>query len=739
VSFEEQPFLAAARVRRMRRLVICTGATLCIAAVPASHAQTAETAAKEAPRTMPTVRVDGKYEGVSEGTGSYTTDSTRTATGLNLSLRDTPQSVTIVTRERMDDQAVTTAADALQFTTGVSLKPVDRGRNNLSVRGFEIQSFQFDGIPVATGNIGIETTNAAIYDRLEVVRGATGLITGAGEPSAAVNLVRKHADSKAFTGSIDAETGSWDRRGVTVDVSTPLNESGSVRARVVASGAEQDAFIDLESTQNTVFYAVLDADLSEATRLSLGASDQRDERDGVLWAGLPYWYSDGTRTNWDRSKTSATDWNEWDTRERTAFLSVEHQFANNWSLRGDATHYRQYEDSKMLWMWGAPDRETGEGMEVYPYHYVSEPKQTNLSLIATGPLTLWGREHELTAGLVHSRRKGGWTNRDAVSELAPVGNFNVWDGSYPEPQLGERYLGSMTTHTQTGVYSAARLQLSDRFKLIAGGRFTNWKQEDEAGVWTAAAFEIEHEGVFTPYAGIVYDLTQQISAYASYADIFNPSTNKDRNGAYLDPREGSNYEVGLKGEFLDGWLNASAAVFYVDQDNYAVPDVGFFVPGTIEPASRAAQGTKTEGYELELVGALTRNWQIGAGWTHYSAKDAEDVDVAVDHPRRLLKVFTKYALQGPLSGLSIGGGLHWESAKPARDINPATGEEERVGQPSYGLVDLMAKYALQEQVSVQLNVNNVLDEKYRSSSYWWGAPYTYGEPRNIVVSLDYSF
>lgn len=696
---------------------------------------------KQDAQTLPAVRVDADVDEplASEGTGSYTTGSTSTATGLNLSLRDTPQSVSVITRERMDDQAMRTAADALQSTTGVSLKPVDRGRNNLSVRGFEITSFQFDGVPVATGNVGIETTNAAIYDRLEIVRGATGLLTGAGEPSAAINLVRKHADSDTFTGSLAVEAGSWDRRAATVDVTMPLNRAASLRGRVVASAAEQDAFIDLESTKNTVFYAIVDADLADSTVLSVGASVQRDDRDGVLWAGLPYWYSDGTRIDWPRSSTTATRWNEWDTQERTAFVTLKHAFRNRWSIRADATHYRQTEESKLLWLWGAPDRETGEGMQAYPYHYLSEPKQTNVSLIAAGPFQWFGREHELTAGAMYSRRKGGWSNRDPVSEVAPVGNFMEWDGSYPEPELGERYLGSMTTHTQSGVYSAARLQLSDRLKVIGGGRFSNWRQQDEAAAWTASAFEVEHNGVFTPYAAAIYDVGATVSAYASYTEIFMPDSKKDRNGNYVDPREGTSYEFGLKGEFLDGALNASAAVFYVDQNNFAVVDAGQFVPGTLDPAYRTAQGVETKGYELEIVGELTHDWNVSVGWTHYSAKDADDQDVAVDHPRRLLKLFTKYALPGALRGFEIGGGLAWESAKPARDVNPATGEMERVGESSYTLVELLAKYTFHEQLSAQINVNNLFDEVYRSSSYWWGAPYTYGDPRNVLVSLNYDF
>lgn len=718
----------------LKRTLVSAAASL--SAVTYSHAQ--ET---QGVRTMPAVRVSADEEAslATEDTGSYTTSSSSTALGLNLSLRETPQSVSVITRERIDDGAMTTAAGALRSTTGVSLKPVDRGRNNLSVRGFEVTSFQFDGVPVATGNVGIETTNTALYDRIEVVRGATGLITGAGEPSAAINLVRKHANGDRLTASISAEFGSWDRRGATVDLMTPLNDAASVRARFVASHREREAFIDLERTTNSVFYAIVDADLGKRTVLSVGASAQRDDRDGVLWAGLPYWYSDGMRTNFSRSSTSATRWNQWDTRERTAFLTVDHAFENAWSLRADVSHYRQNEESKLLWMWGVPDRETGEGMQVYPYHYLSEPKQTNVNLMARGPFDWLSREHQLTAGFMYSRRKGGWSNRNPVEELAAIGDFNDWDGSYPEPVLGDRYLGSMTTHTQLGVYSAVLLRMSDRFRFIGGGRLTNWRQEDDAGAWTAEAFEVEHNEVFTPYAAVIYDVTETVSAYASYTEIFMPDTKKDRNGEYVDPREGASYEIGLKGELFEGALNATAAVFYVDQNNFAVADVGFFVPGTLDPAYRTAQGVETQGYELELVGEITPNWHASLGWTHYSAKDADDRDVAVDHPRRLLKLFTKYGLQGAWSGLSLGGGVSWESAKPARDVNPATGALERVGQPSYALVDLMAKYQFSERVGVQLNINNVLDEKYRYSSYWWGAPYTYGEPRNALLSVDYSF
>jgi outer-membrane receptor for ferric coprogen and ferric-rhodotorulic acid len=669
--------------------------------------------------------------------GTYTVDSSSSATGLDLFVRDTPQSITVITRERIDDQAMTTVADALRNTTGVSLKPIDRGRNNLSVRGFDVNNFQLDGAPVTTGNVGLETTNTAIYDRVEVVRGATGLLSGAGDPSASVNLVRKHADSDVLTGALSVEAGSWDQRAGTIDVTTPLSANGAVRGRFVASAGEQDAFIDLEHTQYDVFYAIVDADLGERTRLNVGAGQQRDERRGVMWAGLPYWYSDGTRASWDRSDTTATRWNRWDTTDRSAFATLEHRLSDRWTVRGDVSYHEQEEESMLLWMSGDPDRLTGEGMEAAPYHYLAEPEQLHTSLRTTGLFDLFGRQHEIVIGLMRSTLEDGWSNRDALEPLLAF-DINSWDGSYAEPAMGERYITSQGKTTQTALYTATRLQLADAFKVIAGARISDWKRDEKAAAWSTA-YVLEESNVFTPYAGVVYDLNDQISAYASYTDSFKPQTNRDRNGRYLDPLQGNSYEVGLKSEWFDGRLFASAAVFRIEQDNFAVPDVGQPPLPNGDLPYRAAQGTKSEGYELEAIGELATDWYVSIGWTKYSAKDAEGIDVAVDHAREQLKLFTKYTLPGALRALTIGAGLNWEGDRPARAENPGTGVEEKVGQPSFALVDLMASYDIRESLSLQVNVNNALDKKYRYGSSWWGAPLTFGEPREILVTMEYGF
>ena len=666
------------------------------------------------------------------------------ATGLDLTPRETPQSITIITREQMDDQAASTIADVLEYTTGLSVKRVDRGRNLLSARGFPITSFQLDGLPIATGNVGLEETSATIYDRVEVIRGAVGLLQGAGEPSASVNLIRKKADATEFTGAITLESASWKHRSATVDIGTPLTSDGSVRFRFAGEVFRQNAFVDLEKSEGFTLYGVIGADLGPGTRLSLGGSYQREDRDNVMWAQLPYWYSDGTKADWSRSKTTGADWNAWNTVERSAFVSIEQDLAPGWTLTGAANYSHQTEDSKLIWLWGNPDRVTGAGMDVWPYWYLSEPKQFSANLQLKGAYNLFGRRHELVVGAMYNRLKGGWTNRDPdAATVAPVGDFHEWDGSYPEPVWGARFrMSNFGTTKQTAVYGVTRFQILDRLKLIAGGRLSSWTRDEELALYTPAPYQIKHKNVFTPYAGLIFDFNDVLSGYASYTSIFNPQDKRDRNGRYLDPLEGNNYEAGLKADLMGGRLRASAAVFRVEQDNFAVPDiengVPNYVPGTTDVASRPAMGTVSQGYELEMQGEPVPGWDISIGWSHFKAQDANDVDVEAHQPRKVFRMATKYEFGGALDGFSLGGSARWESRPPQTAPNPSTRLDERVGQKAYWLVNLMGAYDLTEQLSLQVNLNNLFDKTYYNTNSWFGG-YIYGEPRNVRATLRYGF
>ena len=214
-------------------------------------------------------RKDIQLTEVVVSSGYIASDKVDMATGLGLTPRETPQSVSVITAQRIRDQNLATVADVIINAVGVSANEIDDVRNTFNARGFEITNYQVDGVPLAwslAGDSGETIVDVALYDRIEIVRGATGLLTGAGDPSASVNLVRKHADSTQFQGYLNASVGSWNNRQVTADLSSGLNSTGSLRGRVVAKYEQGESYEDLYEDDISVFYGVLEADITPTTR-----------------------------------------------------------------------------------------------------------------------------------------------------------------------------------------------------------------------------------------------------------------------------------------------------------------------------------------------------------------------------------------------------------------------------------------------------------------------------------------
>jgi len=282
-----------------------------------------------------------------------------------------------------------------------------------------------------------------------------------------------------------------------------------------------------------------------------------------------------------------------------------------------------------------------------------------------------------------------------------------------------------------GGYAVARLTLADPLKLILGSRITNW--EIEGMKFNGELYNFDHHQVVTPYAGLIYEINDVYSAYVSYTDIFNPQDAQDRNGNYLDPLEGENYEAGIKAEYLQGRVNAMVSIFRIEQDNLAQADVGYLIPGSINQASYAADGTTSKGFEVEVSGAITDNWNLLVGWSQFRAEDADGTAVNTDYPRRTATLFTTYRL----NKLTLGGGVNWESSNYTWATNPL-GQTEKLKQDSYAIVRLMAKYQVTPALSAQLNINNLFDEKYYTNIGFY-SQVAYGTPRNANLTLKYDF
>ncbi|WP_288378645.1 TonB-dependent siderophore receptor [uncultured Massilia sp.] len=718
---------------RLNRLVFLVAASLSLTAQ-----------AEEADQTTGIQQVQVNARKIGET--SYTAGSARSATPLDLSLRETPQSVSVVTLQRIEDQNMQTVTDIVNNVIGVSVNQYETNRAGFTARGFDIDNLQIDGIPATwdqAWSAGEVAGSLAQFERVEVVRGATGLMTGAGNPSAAINLVRKHATSRTLTGSVEAGIGRWNERRLLGDVSTPLNAAGTVRARVVGEYTKSDSWVDLLKNESKTFYGVIDADLGPRTLLSAGVSRQDLDPRAGMWGGLPFWYSDGSRTNWDRSKTTAADWVSWASRYDNGFITLEHGFDNGWKLRASANHSKRIGDSYLLYLSGIPNRVTGGGMSDFAGSYYTTTKQDDFGLQASGPFELFGRRHEATFGYTRMSQKFNSNNRaaDFGSVDHSVRDFNAWDGAaYPEPSWGPQTFYESAETTQSGLYGVARFAITDPLKLIVGARVTDYEKNGR-GLWTAA-YAIKHENEVTPYAGLVYDLGNNWSAYASYTDIFQPQNRKDLAGNMLEPIVGKNYELGVKSEFFGGRLNGSFAVFRIEQDKLAQEagriDRDGAGPLLEESYYRAAEGAKSEGVEFELSGELAPGWNATAGYSQFRARDASGADVNSIYPRRLLRVFTTYKLADAWSGLTVGGGVNWEGRTWTIDPAAPAGSNGLIEQGSFALVNLMARYEFSPNLSAQFNVDNLFDKKHFGMFAAYGA-LTWAAPRSASLSLKYRF
>lgn len=689
--------------------------------------------------TLSPVQVEGSaYRNSTEGTGQYSTRLLNTGTGLGISAQETPQSITVITSQRIEDQSLVSLTDVVNSTTGISSKASDSSRDRYSARGFSIDSYQVDGVPIqwqGGWSAGETQTDTALYERVEVVRGATGLLTGAGNPSASINLVRKHAESKEFVGDISLGAGSWDTYNGSIDLSSALNSTGSVRGRVVASLEDAGSYVDLAKNKKSVFYAVIDADLNENTLLSVGASHQKNDPTASMWGGLPIWQSDGTRTNWDRSKTTAASWSRWGSTNDSWFANLSHQFNDDWEARVNVNHAENVGDLHLLYMYGAMDSSTGLGLNASPRRFDTIRKQDDIGLHLTGSYSWLDRKQELAFGATSSKQNHQ-AYRYQRGAFPAVGNFNQWDGSYAEPSWSARTKSKDITTKQTGYYASTRLALTESLKVILGARSSDWTRIGEEN---GTRFDYGDK-VITPYAGALYDLTDDHTVYLSYTDIFQPQNDKDRTGAFLDPIKGKSYETGLKSGFNEDRLNTTVSFFRIEQDNLAQVDSGFFILGSSPPAQayRAAKGTVTEGFELEAVGELLPRWNVSVGFTQFSAKDAQGKAVNTDHPNKMLKLFTTYNFNGDLDNLTIGGGVNWEGANHTDTTNPVTNQPEKVEQKSYSLVNLMARYEINDQLSTQVNVDNLFDKTYYSQIGFF-SQLAYGQPRSINLDMKYKF
>lgn len=688
---------------------------------------------------------DGRAQGTLDSihvlaTREVTTGSA--STGLPLKARETPQSLSTMDRETIEARSMRNLDGVMRHTMGVMVGLFDPQRPVYYVRGFKIQDFQMDGLPIPDQG----AYDSAFLERVDTVRGANGILTGVGVPSATVNMIRKRP-GKTFGGSVSAEVARWDFYRLEADINAPLTADGSVRSRFVVAPQKEHTFYKRNRKQSLAFMGVVEADLGSATTVSLGYQRQNNDPDRPVWGTIPLLATDGTPIDLPVSTSFATNWSYWNRHMGTVFADVRHQIDEDWSVTARVSRAHTGVDSFMTYGYGANgkapfiDRATGSGVRVMGWRTRTRANVDAVDVYVTGKLHLGGRDHDLTVGTngTYSKEKAdaftgatGW-NYD-------IPNVYTWDGNAPAPTPVATGAYSHNITQQHGFFASARWKLMDELSLLTGARVTNWstrkKNHDATGAYTgsSARYEVKHE--VTPYLGLVYEVSPSMAVYGSHTRIFDPKNNRDRNNDVLDPAIGSNTEVGIKMELARD-LDLNLALFQTKQDNFPVTDSSV-PPNSLPDGSTAyvgVDGTKSRGFELELNGRIRPHWTAQFGITRAKTTRNKNDNLWANFPTWMVQIGSDYRFDGDLAPLSVGAFINWQSRIEAFNVDAPGDTKITFTDKSRALVDLYATWKLTDAYSVTAAVNNATNRKY-----WANLSYAnYGDPRRVSLTFRAKF
>jgi len=649
-------------------------------------------------------------------------------------LRETPNTITVIDRERIEQQNLLTLEDLATQTIGITVTGVSSENPSFLSRGFAIDNYLIDGVP-GIGGVAFPAVvpDLFLYDRVEVLRGPAGLFSGSGSPAGSINLVRKRPlEAARISGS--AGYGSWNNYRLEMDISQPLTEDGRVKGRLGALYHDQDQFYDVAHRRRQLAYGVVAFDLTEDTTLTTGGHYENFKP--AIQTGLPGLRGGGL-LDVRRSTYLGADWNRLESDIWQTYAELRHDFGDGWVGRVTGQYTDIDRTDVYAYIGSQPVTPTNGVTSHIDYLGIYDSQLWSVDANAVGSIRVFGRDHEVVVGGDYQRnvyenlygRTSGITRIDVYNPNNAVAEHEI-------PLNG----GTHDVTEQYGVYGQARIKPLDATTIVLGGRLS-WWEYDTTTIYPrlGATTGYSQKGEFTPYLGLVQDLAPNLSAYASYADIFTPQSQRTVENRQIDPMRGKQLEAGLKSNVLDDRLLLSAAIYRIEQTNraYADPDnTGFYL---------ALGEVESKGIELEANGRLTENWTLNGGYALNKNKYKRDTTAANQGqsvqpviPKHSIKLFTNYAFtEGTLSGLSLGGGVNWLSETEGGLVasRVASGIATLVQQEAYAVFSLRAGYQLTENISINANLENAFDKIYYARISATGRGNFYGSPRNFFVSV----
>ncbi|NJM17638.1 MAG: TonB-dependent siderophore receptor [Richelia sp. SM1_7_0] len=653
----------------------------------------------------------------------YRVPNSSTATKTDTPLRDIPQSIQVIPRQVLEDRNVRELRDAIETAGGVTSTGA-RGSSafgeNFQIRGFAVGDRIFrDGIP--STSLGVLTTND--IESVEILKGPASVLFGQGEPGGIINLVSKKPLFEPFS-STSFTVGSFDTYGWAIDVSSPLNDSKTVRYRLNASYDNYGSFRDFVDGDRLSISPTVTWDISPETSLNVYARYVTERE--TIDDGLPE-TSNGV-VDIPRNRFLNEDFGEFEQEQFNIGYTLNHKFNDDWSVR-HALQYLEYDPTRYYPSFVDFDEATGElTREAYAAGGTYRRFYTNADVI--GKFNTGSIKHKILAGIDYRRN-----TQDPTFQFAEYPSINVFNPVYTRDPFEIRpTLFQDENITQIGIYLQDQIELLPNLKVLAGVRYDS-VDEFYDGRNEDGELEYEEEyshSAWSPRFGIVYQPVQPVSLYASYTRSFTPGYGITANGEPFDPERGRQFEVGAKVDLSDK-LSLTLAAFDIRKQNVSTDDpdnLGFSIQ-TGEQTSR--------GIELNLGGEISPGWKMTAAYTYLDAFVSEDnTDIEGNRlakvPENQFSLWTTYEIQkGNLKGLGFGLGLFYVGERQ-RDLD----NTYELG--SYFRTDAALFYK-KDNWRAQLNIENLFDIDYfRSANYSFvGGGVNPGKPFAVTASFAIDF
>lgn len=642
----------------------------------------------------------------------YQANRASTATKTDTPISETPQAITVVTKDQIRDQGATTLQDALTYAAGVRSDAygLDSRTDSALVRGANADVY-IDGLRQANDYY----TSAARPDpytleRIEVLRGPAAMLYGQGSTGGIVNLVSKRPQ-ETFEGEVGVQYGSHGRKQIQTDITGPLDKDGQWLYRLIAVARDADTQVDYVRDDRTLLAPSLTWKPSTSTSLTLQALYQKD-KSGSTSQFLPW---EGMLTANPNGKIPTDTFigepdDRYDTERKSFGYLFEHHFNDNWAFRQNF----RYATNKVDYFTHYADSFNGDPWYLDPVERRVIGRYIDDSItkvhIATIDQNLEGKfktgmlKHDVIAGLDYTRYR-----RDRLSGFG-YDSIDVYDPVYGNSSRAPLTEEPRNVQTQAGIYLQDQMKIGS-WIIAAGVRHDRVNNELEGS-------DDEKSSATTKRLGVMYQLSNGWSPYVSYSESFTPVAGTDAGGSRFTPLRGEQIEGGLKYMPANGDTQFTAALWHIKEKNQLTAD-----PSNPLNSIQTEQ-TKNRGIELEWKGRVTRSFDAIA---FYNYTDLDDQLSAV--PRHQAALWGKWRLAlGDIQGLSFGTGVRYMSS--LKDgIAPTT--------PSVTLLDAMLAWDTTHW-RYALNINNLTDKTYNSICLSRGDCW-YGARRNIVASATYKF